>query len=143
MSSRRLCVLGGEGMRLRNVVFMTVVLVFIVCGAAVAQQWVDIKDSEELRALHSNKTFRGTIGGNTFVEYYRAEGYGTFISGAQRKPFNWEVKGAQVCVTYVREKGTDCWQFQRSKEKSDEYARKSLSDGTITVFKVEDGAPLL
>ena len=42
-------------MRWRNIVFMTVVLVFILPSPAVSQQWVDIKDPKELKALHSNE----------------------------------------------------------------------------------------
>ena len=52
-------------MRWRNIAFMTVVLVFILSGPAASQEWVDIKDPKDLRALHSNKTFRGTLWGST------------------------------------------------------------------------------
>ena len=56
-------------MRWRNIVFMTVVSVFMLSGPVASQDWVDIKDPKELRALHSDKTFKSTFMGVTVVEH--------------------------------------------------------------------------
>jgi hypothetical protein len=126
-------------MRWRNVVFMTVVLVFIITSPAVSQQWVDVKDPKALKALHSNKTFKMSHGGVPIVEHYRADGKGIRISGEQREPLTWEVKGDQVCVPFGNLPA--CWQFQRSKKNPDEYVRRDPKHGWMQVIKVEDGIP--
>jgi hypothetical protein len=131
--------LGGEAMRLRNVVFMTVVLVFILTSPALSQQWVDVKDPKDLKALHSNKTFKYTVMQVPCVEHYRADGKGIRIAGEQREPLTWEVKGDQVCVPYMN--ATVCWQFQRSKKNPDEYVRREPKRGWMEIIKVEDGIP--
>ena len=60
----------------RNIAFMTGVLFFMLSGPVASQDWVDIKIPKELRALHSNKTFRRTFMGVPVVEHYRADGKG-------------------------------------------------------------------
>ena len=128
-------------MRLRNIAFMTVVLVFILSSPAVSQQWVDIKNPKELRALHSNKTHRGTVAGDPFVEHYRADGKGIRISAQQRDPITWEVKGNdQVCVSYPSV--TRCWKYQRSTKDPHEYVgRETSGERALRIIKVEDGIP--
>jgi hypothetical protein len=144
-------------MRWRNIAFMTVVLVFILSSPAASQQWVDIKNPKELRALHSNKTFKMTFMGVSVVEHYRADRKGMLISAELRMPCTWEVKGNdQVCVS--DERGTNCWQFQRSKKNPHEYVKRNVKaslissspkvssgagdiDAYMVVFKVEDGIP--
>ena len=126
-------------MRWRYIVFMTVVLVFILTSPAVSQPWLDFKDSKDLRALHSNKTFKLSFGGVPIVEHYRADGKGIRSSGEQREPLTWEVKGDQVCVPLMGL--TACWQFQRSKKAPDEYVRRDPKHGWMDVIKVEDGIP--
>jgi len=127
-------------MKLRNIAFMTVVLVFILSSPAASQDWVDIKDPKELLALHSNKTFRFTLNQAPAADYYRADGKGIFVSGESRIPFTWEVKGNdQVCLT--GEKGTNCWQYQRSKKNPGEYVKRNVKGTNMVVFKVEDGVP--
>ena len=126
-------------MRWRYIVFMTVVLVFILTSPAVSQPWVDVKDSKDLRALHSNKTFKLSFGGVPIVEHYRADGKGIWISGEQREPFTWEVKGDHVCVLYPNQ--THNWQFQRNKKNPDEYVRRDANMPLMQVIKVEDGIP--
>ena len=126
-------------MRWRNVVFMTVVLVFILTSPAASQPWIDVKDPKDLRALHSNKTFRGTFWDKPFVEHYRADGKGIRISGEQREPFTWEVKGDQVCVLYPNL--THNWQLQRNKKNPDEYVRRDANMPVMQVIKVENGIP--
>jgi hypothetical protein len=127
-------------MRLRNVVFMTVVLVFILTSPAVSQQWVDVKDPKDLKALHSNKTFKYTSFDGDSVEHYRVDGKGIRISGEQRERFTWEVKSDQVCVVPYHD-FTPCWQYQRSKKNPEEYVRRDSKHGLMQVIKVEDGIP--
>ena len=126
-------------MRWRNIVFMTVVMVFLLSSPAASQNWVDVKDPKELRALHSNKTFKRAYGGVPIVEHYRADGKGIWISGEQREPFTWEVKGDQVCVLYPNL--THNWQLQRNKKNPDEYVRRDAKMPLMQVIKVEDGIP--
>ena len=119
--------------------FMTVVLVFILTSPAASQPWIDVKDPKDLRTLHSNKTFRGTFWDKPFVEHYRADGKGIWISAEQRLPFTWEVKGDQVRVLYPNR--THNWQFQRNKKNVDEYVRRDPNMAVMQVIKVEDGIP--
>lgn len=126
-------------MRWRNITFMTVVLVFILSSSAASQQWVDIKNPKELRALHSNKTFKYTSMQLPVVEHYRADGKGIWISAQQRAPITWEVKGDQVCVSYPDQ--TLCWDYQRSKKNPDEYVRRCPSNAWMAVVTVENGIP--
>ena len=129
-------------MRWRNIASMTVVLVFILSGPAVSQQWVDIKDPKELRTLHSNKTFKMTDDGVPVVEHYRVDGKGIVVYGEQRRPITWEIKGNdQVCVS--SQAGTTCWTFQHSKKNPEEYVRRGVVSGMpyMQFFKIEDGIP--
>ncbi len=122
----------------RNIAFLTSVLFFMLSGPVASQDWVDIRSQEELRALHSNKTFRSTFSGVPVVEHYRADGKGILISGELRIPCTWEVKGNdQVCVT--DEKGTNCCRFQRYTKNRDEYVRRC--NAAMYLLKVEDGIP--
>ena len=126
-------------MRCRNIVFMTVVMVFLLSSPAASQQWVDIKDPKDLRALHSNKTFRYTSMQVPVVEHYRADGKGIWISAQQRAPITWEVKGDQVSISYPNQ--TLCWDYQRSKKNPDEYVRRCPSNAWMAVVTVENGIP--
>ncbi|MBS3918186.1 MAG: hypothetical protein KG012_04805 [Deltaproteobacteria bacterium] len=124
----------------RNIAFMTGVLFFMLSGPVASQDWVDIKNPKELRALYSNKTFRSTYLGVPVVEHFRADGKGILISAELRTPCTWEVKGNdQVCVS--DEKGTDCYKFQRNKKNREEYVRLRQGRPFMTILKVEDGVP--
>jgi len=130
----------------RMIVLITGVMFLMLSGPAASQDWVDIKSPEELRALHSNKTFRSTFSGVPVVEHYRADGKGILISAELRIPCTWEVKGNdQVCISF--QEGTDCFRFQRSKKNPDEYVRTRTQHGTrratssMEILKVEDGIP--
>ena len=128
-------------MKLRNIALMTGVLFFMLSGPVASQNWVDIKDPKDLRALFSNKTFRSTVGGVSVVEHYRADGKGILVSGEMRTPYTWEVKGKdQVCISDAK-RGTDCCRFQRSKKNRDEYVRRCQYDSYMGTFIVEDGVP--
>ena len=135
------CLLGGEAMRWRNILLMTGILVFVLPISVAAQDWVDIKDPKELRALHSNKTFRCHLRESPYLEHYRADGKGMLVYSKEwRVACTWEVKGNdQVCVSDVT--GTDCYQFQRSTRTPGEYVRKNTKDSWTLIFRVEDGIP--
>ena len=106
--------------------------------SAQAEDWVDIKDPAELRALYSNKTFRG----NGWVGHYRADGTGLFI--VQNSPpvrRTWEVKGTdQVCVT--PEVGlVQCFTFKRVSADRTKLMVTNVKTQASTFFTVEDGVP--
>lgn len=120
--------------------FLTGVLFFMLSGPVASQDWVDIKNPKELRALYSNKTFRSQYWGVPVVEHYRADGKGILISGELRIPCTWEVKGNdQVCIS--DERGTNCWRYQRSKRNPEEYVRRCTRGPDMYIIKVEGGIP--
>ncbi len=124
-------------MKWRNFVLVTGVLLFVLTIPAASQDWVDIKSSKELRALHSNTTFKRTFMGVPVVEHYRADGKGILISADLRMPCTWEVKGNdQVCIS--EERGKICWKYQHSKKNPEEYVRRN-PEGHMQVLKVEEG----
>ncbi len=123
----------------KNIAIMTGVLFFMLSGAVASQDWVDIKNPKELRALHSNKTFRSMYGGVPMVEHFRADGKGIRVCGELRESFTWEIKGDQVCVPYPDY--LHCWQFQHSKKHPGEYVRRDPKVGATQMIKVEDGIP--
>ena len=128
-------------MRWRNVVFMTSALLFMLYSPVASEEWVDIKNPEELRALHSDKTFICNIKEVPFTEHYRADGKGIWIfSKIHRLACTWKVKGNdQVCIT--TESGTSCWNFKRSKKNPNEYVKKNPDTAYAQIFKVEEGIP--
>jgi dienelactone hydrolase len=102
-----------------------------VPSAVEMKEWIDINDPNELRAIYSNKTFKGTTGGMAYVSYYRSDGKGIMIINQQRIPRNWEVKGNdQVCFTDAM--GGGCFKLQRNKQNR---------NGRSAQFTVEDGIP--
>lgn len=127
----------------RNISFMTGLLFFMLAGPVPGQDWVDIKNPKELRTLYSNKTFRSTFWGVPEIEHYRADGKGIRISGEERIPRTWEVKGNDQVCTSDEKIGTNCCRFQRYKKNPDEYVRR-CQHGSINymgTFMVEDGTP--
>jgi len=126
----------------REIAFVTGALICILSAPAVPQistDWVDIKDPNELRALHSNKTFTGTGGdGSPFVAHYRSDGKALLIHRGERTPRTWEVKGNdEVC--YTDKKFPGCRKFQRNKDNRD-YINAVWGSGSAT-FNVKDGVP--
>ena len=90
-------------MRWRNIVFVTSVLVFVLSSPVASQDWVDIKDPNELRALHSDKTFIAPSGAFLSPNITVPTARGFWISAELRMPCTWEVKGNdQVCISYPR-----------------------------------------
>jgi len=106
-----------------------------------ASDWEDIKDPAALRALYSNKTFKGKdYLDRPFVGHYRADGQGVMISQGARVPRSWSVKGNDhVCVKLPWE--SPCYRFQRHTAKADVYRVINVANDMATVITVEDGVP--
>ena len=107
-------------------------------GLAQAADWVDIKDPDELRALYSNKTFRG----NGWVGHYRADGTGVLI--VQNGPPSrrtWEIKAPdQVCVT--PEVGSrQCFTVKYATKDRKTLIIVNVANQGAVFFTVEDGVP--
>lgn len=101
-------------------------------------EWVDIKDPSELRALYSNKTFRG----NGWIGHYRADGTGVVvIQGSQPVRRTWTVKGRdQVCVT--PEMGSvQCFTFKYTSDDRKSILVTNVATTGSVLFTVEDGIP--
>jgi len=125
----------------RIIAFVAAALICMLSAPAEPQSpkdWVDIKDPQELRALYSNKTFRG----NGWVGHYRADGKGiTIVQGRKPIPRTWEVRGKdQVCVT-PEGGSTNCFRFQRDRKNPNEVVITSVKDGFSLMFTLEDGIP--
>ena len=128
-------------MRTGTLAIVTAMLVAVLPAPLSAQSssdWVDIKDPSELRALYSNKTFRG----NGWVGHYRADGKGIVISqGGKPQPRTWEVKGNdQVCVT-PSDGTASCFRFQRNRKKPNELVLINATSGFAATFTLEEGIP--
>jgi hypothetical protein len=103
--------------------------------------WVEIEDPKELRAIYSNKTFRGKgRDGAPFVAHYSADGRGIVIEGNKRTPRTWAVKGQdQVCETDDR--GIDCFTFQRHRKNRNEIVAQHVPRRWVFLGAVEVGIP--
>jgi hypothetical protein len=124
-------------MKSKIIAFLTGALIYILSTPTMPQSskdWVDIKDPKELRALYSNKTFRGT---HDWVGHFRADGKSILIVlGGKPSPRTWEVKGNdQVCITSTEVR------FQRHRKNRNEVMQTNVKDGSILIFTVEDGIP--
>jgi hypothetical protein len=106
-----------------------------------SNDWVDITDPNELRALYSNKTLRGKDGnGMPFVGHYSADGRGILIQGERRTSRTWAVNGKdQVCATHAS--GTDCYTFRRHRKNRNEIVGRHVTQGWVFQATVEDGIP--
>lgn len=128
-------------MKSSNFVFAIVVLLCMSFAPSIsmsAEGWVDIKDPNELRALYSNKTFKGS----GWVGHYRDDGKGVLTpDGGRPQPRTWEVKGDdQVCV--AREDGAaSCMHFQRRSDNQNVVRVTIIGSGKTFDFTVEDGIP--
>ena len=131
-------------MTLKTFAILAGALIGLAAVPALAQNskdWVDIKSAKELRALYSNKTFKGKdYLDRPWMGHYRADGQGIMISEAGRIPRSWEVKGDdQVCVK--SSSSTPCFRFQRHKTKAGIYRVINVANDQITEVSVEDGIP--
>jgi hypothetical protein len=128
-------------MNLRQIVVAAGAFACLLSAGALAQdsnQWVPIKDPQELRAIYSNKTFhpKGAVG----VVYYRADGRALVVWPNKRFSRTWEVKGQQVCITDA-ELGTSCFELQRNKANPNEIIARDVKTHAMVAFTVEDGVP--
>lgn len=132
-------------MKTRTIAFVTGALFCMLSAPAVPQSskdWVDIKDPRELRAIYSNKTFKGKdIMGRSFVEHFREDGNGIRIMEDQtRIPRSWTVKGGnQVCISFPWE--VPCYRMQRHRSTAGQYRLINLGNDQVTAVTVEDGVP--
>lgn len=119
------------------------VLLGMVASWATAsdKDWVDIKDSGELRALYSNKTFKGKDWmDRPWIGHFRADGHGMMLTQGMRIPRTWEVKGDdQVCV--ATSMGTNCLRFQRHRTRAGVHRSIHVTSEMKTEFVVEEGVP--
>lgn len=102
------------------------------------EDWVDIKDPAELRALYSNKTFRGS----NWVAHYRVDGTGVFTAqGSPPVRRTWAVKGQdQVCVTPERGPA-QCYTLRYVSGNHRQVMATNVAAGWSVIFTVEDGVP--
>jgi len=124
----------------------TILIAGVVLGLAAAAplraaDWEDIKDPAALRALYSNKTFKGKdYLDRPWVGHYRADGQGVMISEAGRVPRTWSVSGNdRVCVKLPWD--SPCFRIQRHSSKPATYRSINVANDMTTVFVVEDGVP--
>lgn len=127
-------------MRLANLIASAV---FCVAGTpAVAAEWEDIKDPAALRALYSNKTFKGKDWmDRPWTGHYRADGRGVLVThDGSRMPRTWSVEGQnRVCVESQFPRV--CFRFQRHAAKAGVYRSINAANDMATEFTVEDGVP--
>lgn len=115
---------------------------------ASASDWVDVKSPEELRILHSNKTFRGkTYAGESSVSHYRADGKVLRVVGSVRQAREWQVEASgQVCYSGEGIQ-RQCFRIQRNLKNPSEIMLHSVPGPGGTGFAasgfvtVEDGIP--
>ena len=105
------------------------------------KDWVDIKDPGTLRALYSNKTFKGKDWmDRPWVGHYRADGQGIVLFEGGRYPRTWQVMGNdQVCVKALTRPG--CYRFQRHRTKPGVYRNINVANDNMVEFTVEAGVP--
>lgn len=132
-------------MKSKSIAFITGSLVCVLAAPIVTQSaddWVSINDPAELRALYSNKTWRGQAewSGQPFVNHYSADGRGIVIMGENKYPRTWAVKGKdQVCATDST--GTNCFVFWRQRDNRNEIKAMNVDKGWTLKATVEDGIP--
>lgn len=109
---------------------------------AMAAEWVDVDDPAALRALYSNKTFKGKDWmDRPWVGHYRADGRGVMVlQDGSRIPRTWAVEGKdRVCVESQFPRV--CFRFQRDKANAGVYRAINVANDMATVIVVEDGIP--
>lgn len=109
---------------------------------AMAAEWVGVDDPAALRALYSNKTFKGKDWmDRPWVGHYRADGRGVMVlQDGSRIPRTWAVEGKdRVCVESQFPRV--CFRFQRDKANAGVYRAINVANDMATVIVVEDGIP--
>ena len=108
--------------------------------SAWSQEWKELKNPQEIRALLSNKTLSGLgADGRQAVSYFRADGVGLKIVEGERIPRAWKVRDDGLyCVT---EKDEYCFRVQQSTAKPSEI-RATFESGLHELeFHIDDGIP--
>lgn len=119
-------------------------LTCLLSASAVAQSakdWLDIKDTNELKALFSNTTFRGKgPTGDAFTAYNRADGLRQMVIPQMDVILKWRVNGNEVCSQGRDASAPErCSTFQKHATRKGEYQSRRVKDGAISTFKVEPG----
>jgi hypothetical protein len=99
-------------------------------------EWTPITSAMEVRAIYTNSVAIG----DTWAGEYCADGTGTLTAYGETFKRQWEIKGAQACVT--SDQGTFCATFERSTKNPNEYRLTNLSSGRKTKFILVDRSPL-
>ena len=110
--------------------------------AALAADWQALTSPTELRALYSDKTFKGTdYLGRPFIGHYRSDGRGILTSDGSTFPRTWEISGDdQVCVSGAM--GKTCYRLERDRSDPASIRAKAVgNDSQVIHFRVEDGIP--
>ena len=108
-----------------------------MCAPAALAQWVEVR-GEELRALYSDKTHRGSS--PAFSVHYRASGVGEMLVSQGRFHRTWRLRGEdQVCFAQM-DGGGWCVTVQKDAHRPGEYRSRRTTDGQVTQFSVGDAA---
>jgi hypothetical protein len=126
---------------MRSARLMAAALSLALAGPVCAADWVDIKDPKALRALYSNKTFKGKdFLDRPFVGHYRADGKGLLFADGARMPRTWSVEGNdKVCIDSYLPRA--CFRAQRHASRPNVYRLINLQNDIATEITVEDGVP--
>ena len=109
-----------------------------------SNECVAIENPEELRAIYSDTTLRGTVftgkeaRSTSFIGHFRSDGTGVLIVGDRRLPRTWEIKGNdQVCVTDAE--ATNCYRYQRNKDDRNEFFGQHVTADIRVRFTIDSG----
>ena len=122
------------------VMIASLALFSVSATSAWAQEWKEVKNPKEIRALLSNKTLSGLgADGRQATSYFRADGVGLKIVEGERIPRTWTVKDDGLyCVT---EKDEYCFRVQQNTAKPSEI-RATFESGLHELeFHIDDGIP--
>jgi hypothetical protein len=124
-----------------TILFAGAALALAAAAPAAAADWQDIKDPAALRALYSNKTFKGKdYLDRPFIGHYRTDGKGVMFFQGAKIPRTWAVEGAdRVCIESQFPRA--CYRFQRHASKARTYRSINVANDMATEFEVEDGVP--
>lgn len=114
-----------------------VALILSLCAPCALAEWLDVR-GEELRALYSDKTHRGTS--PAFTVHYRASGVGELFVSQGKFHRSWRLRGDdQVCFAQM-DGGGWCVTVQKHAHRPGEYRSRRTTDGQVTQFSVGDAA---
>lgn len=109
-------------------------------GTGWASDWEKIESAQELRALYSNKTFRGkSFDGTPTVVYYRADGKALWVFGTREVPRTWEIQGHDQVCYQDQVLGKNCVRIQRNRKNPREILVQQVGGNFGGFVTVEDG----